>query len=182
MKSILLLFVIMLSSFCVNAQDGTAVYLDGFAGGEMLQDIESIKHIEQTDSSSILQSSTSFEAQMEVSAAQFDYKKTPEWRKYKILRAIGWSVFGAGCVTTYLGLGMMMINGIEGGNYDPVSIITLSTGVGAILGGIGILSWAYNCRKKAKETRFQVGITQLASPEVGQRISCTPGISLALTF
>lgn len=182
MKSILLLFVIMLSSFCVNAQDETAVYLDGFAGGEMLQDIESIKYIEPTDSSSVLQSSTSFETQLEVSAAQFDYKKTPEWRKYKILRAVGWSVFGAGCVTTYIGLGLMEINGIEGGNFEPSSIITLSTGVGAILGGLGVLSWAYKCRKKAKETRLQVGMTQLASPEVGQRISCTPAISLALTF
>ena len=172
----------MVSSFCVNAQDGTEVYLDGFAGGEMLQDIESIKHIEQTDSSSILQSSTSFEAQMEVSAAQFDYKKTPEWRKYKILRAIGWSLLGAGCVTTYFGFGWLVTSAGIAGSVEAPHIITLSTGVGAILGGLGILSWAYNCRKKAKETRFQVGITQLASPEVGQRISCTPGISLALTF
>ena len=57
------------------------------------------------DSSTLEQASIVIQSQTQASLLPINdtYKNTPEWGKYKALRAVGWTTFGIGIATTATG-------------------------------------------------------------------------------
>lgn len=113
------------------------------------------------------------------------YKNTPEWGKYKALRAVGWTTFGVGIAATGVGTIVgLALGSIHGPNTDKTqagSIIVYS-GLGLTAASIPILISAYHYRNKAKKIGMSMGLTQLAAPTFGQNMSYTPAVNFAVTF
>lgn len=97
------------------------------------------------------------------------YKRTAEWRRYKVLRAIGWPVLGLGIPTTFTGIICAVLQEESGG---PTAAI-ISVGGVLLLSSIPLLVCAYHNRRKALRMR----VTTLHSPEGRQNVAVTFALS-----
>ncbi len=111
------------------------------------------------------------------------YKNTPEWGKYKALRAVGWTTFGVGVTATGVGgflyLALSSINGSE--KAQPGAIVFFS-GLGLTAASIPILVSAYHYRNKAKKIDMSMSVTQISTPTINQNLSYTPAMNFTITF
>jgi len=114
--------------------------------------------------------------------AVFDYKQTTEWKRYKILRAVGWSALGVGVPMFWLcAWGSMAIGYHEDREGSRFLYGLTWTGAGLAVASIPILICAYRYRYLAKH--MSVSVSTINTPtlnNVGR--SFAPAISLALTF
>lgn len=115
------------------------------------------------------------------------YKHTPEWGKYKALRAVGWTSLGVGIPA--FAVGVVLAYATNSDNSDmgsdglaTAAAITASTGAALTVASIPILFVAYHYRYKAKQIGMNMGMTSLSTPSVGQNMSYAPAMSLTFTF
>ncbi len=106
----------------------------------------------------------------------FDYKQTPEWKRYKVLRAVGWSAVGVSVPTLLIGTCLMSMSDGSGDIYSTSSLIT---GGVLLVSGIAMLVTAYDYRSKAKSMAVSLSAINTPSP-IGHGIA--PALSLSLTF
>lgn len=135
-------------------------------------DVVSVSPIDETDAiepnSDIL-----------ISTSKLDYKQTDEWKKYKLLRAIGWTAFGIGLPTLLLPAVGFVISGYSGGgsSYDfslmiPGAVLTLMS--------VPILVNANRFRDKAKSLSFT--LTSINAPRVDKRMAFSPAVGFSVRF
>ena len=111
------------------------------------------------------------------------YKHTPEWGKYKALRAVGWTSFGVGVTATLVGGYLyLFVANTHGSDSSRPLLIPFYTGLGLTAASVPILVSAYHYRNKAKKIGMNMGMTRLSTPSVGQNMSYAPAMSLILTF
>ena len=113
----------------------------------------------------------------------FNYKKTSEWHKYKVLRAVGWSALGVGIPTTFIGAVAMAFSVVEGG--DPWGGYIAITAAGGLLtvSSIPILISAYHFRNKAKRMTMDVTLSPVCAPSfTANRMEISPAVGLRFTF
>ena len=112
----------------------------------------------------------------------FDYKQTDEWRKYKIMRAVGWSALGASVPLVFFGV---MFTGFSA-MYNDQDLQALGLGLlipgGTLLvGSIPVLICAYNYRNKARNMSF--GVSAIHTPGLNSgSMAYTPALSVSLSF
>ncbi len=84
------------------------------------------------------------------------YKQTPQWRKYKTLKAIGWSMFGVGIAGTVVCTYGNAFDAFTNANYNKGNKKTWSVltgvGVGLTACSIPVLTFAYINRAAAKKS------------------------------
>lgn len=84
------------------------------------------------------------------------YKQTPQWKKYKTLKAIGWSMFGVGVAgavgCSYGNIFDAFTNvNYSKGNERTWSVLT-GVGVGLVVCSIPVLTFAYANKSAAKKS------------------------------
>lgn len=114
-----------------------------------------------------------------VSVSEFNYKQTDKWRKYKLLRAIGWTAFGIGVPALLLPPVGVIISGFSGGasSYNwtlmiPGAVLTLAS--------IPILINANRYRDKAKSMSFT--LTSINVPKIDNRLAFSPAVGFSVRF
>lgn len=114
-----------------------------------------------------------------ISTSEFNYKQTDEWKKYKLLRAIGWTAFGIGVPALLLPPVGVIISGFSGGasSYNwtlmiPGAVLTLAS--------IPILINANRYRDKAKSMSFT--LTSINAPRVDNRMAFSPAVGFSMKF
>ena len=113
------------------------------------------------------------------------YKNTPEWGKYKALRAVGWTTFGVGVTAAGVGtIVSLALASIHGSNSDKTKAgpIILCSGLGLTVASIPILFSAYHYRNKAKKIGMSMGLTQISKPTINQNLSYTPAMNFTIIF
>ena len=112
-------------------------------------------------------------------------QNTPEWGKYKALRAVGWTTFGVGVTATGVGtIVSLALASIHGSNSDKTKAgpIILCSGLGLTVASIPILFSAYHYRNKAKKIGMSMGLTQISKPTINQNLSYTPAMNFTIIF
>lgn len=109
------------------------------------------------------------------------YKKTSEWKKYKILNISGWSALGVGIPITFTGVIGICLDVNDGGKGGPWIPITVTGGV-LTLSSIPLLIIANHYKKKALMNNLSVGLVNLETPNYINNLNFTPAISLTLKF
>lgn len=112
----------------------------------------------------------------------FNFKDTPEWQKFKIMRAVGWSCFGCGLGIGAFGGLLAMTVAIEKGDFVGPPLICTVVGGSLVLASVPILAIGYHYKNKAKKMAFEMSMTQLYTPQIGHTCPYTPGIGLTLKF
>ena len=113
------------------------------------------------------------------------YKNTPEWGKYKALRAVGWTTFSVGMTATGVGaIVSLALSSIHGSNHDKTQAgpIIIYSGLGLTAASIPILVSAYHYKNKAKKIGMSMGVTRLSAPTFGQNLSYTPAMNFTISF
>ena len=125
------------------------------------------------------------EANLQKEKLCFDYKQTPEWKKYKILKATGWTAVGVG--------GAMLIGGFIGdyldnygrGGKDPKLRyrIVFYMGAGVAVASVPLLTFAYINRHKAKKaTAFSLTVSNLLVDLPNGRTQSRPTLGISVNF
>lgn len=112
------------------------------------------------------------------------YKNTPEWSKYKTLRAVGWTSLGLGLTNTFTGLVVAAFQAAFHDSIDAGLPVIITSGV-VTLASIPVLIRAYQFRSKARKLALSIGVTRLHSPNDPTSVAkptTAPALSLALTF
>lgn len=117
----------------------------------------------------------------DIEAHSFNYKTTKEWKKYKALRAVGWSALGLGIPVTFGGLVGVGVSAIDGDSYGGF-IAMLAAGGVLTLSSIPILISAYHYRKKAKKIALELRMASVYNPTINNRQSFQPALGLTLRF
>jgi len=113
----------------------------------------------------------------------FNDKDTKEWRKYKTLRAIGWSFLGVGPVATITGFGIVLAGGLSGDRRAVTAGGIISwTGIFMGIASIPLLICAYNYRDKAKKMNANLGISYINTQQPFATDLTTPALALTLNF
>lgn len=112
------------------------------------------------------------------------YKNTPEWGKYKSLRAVGWTTFGVGLAATTTGVLLLFTSNSDLGSdaMSTASKVTMISGAAITVASVPILCVAYHHKNKAKKLGMSMGITQLSTPTFGYNLSYTPAMNFTITF
>lgn len=112
-----------------------------------------------------------------------DYKKTPEWGKYKALRAVGWTSLGVGVPATLTGLFLAALAIDAAPEAGTAAAIVTISGASLTLASIPLLVSAYHFRRKAKRMSLNLGISHITPVALpSHRALPTPALSFALTF
>lgn len=117
----------------------------------------------------------------QIESRSFNYKMTKEWKRYKVLRAVGWSALGVGIPATLGGLVGVGVSVIGGDPYGGFIAILAAGGV-LTLSSIPILISAYHYRSKAKKVAFELRMAQVSNPGMNNRQSFQPALGIALRF
>ena len=107
------------------------------------------------------------------------YKQTKEWKRCKVLRAIGWTSLGVGIPTTLVGVYITGAQSIEGGT-SAVGVPIIVTGGILMVASAPLLIASNYFKRKAK--RLQMSMSTIEVPKYIDRTSCVPSLRLALTF
>lgn len=112
------------------------------------------------------------------------YKSTPDWRQYKKMSIVGWSMVGVGgaSLATY-GLFRWALHAYGDGPCSfeswelyywiiPSAVLTLC--------GSAVLYDAFKHKKLAKQLSFSPAAVSMRVP--GRAVSCAPGLSVHITF
>ena len=111
------------------------------------------------------------------------YKKTKEWKNYKILRAIGWSLLPVSAISSFVWVVECLFWSSEGGNLFDTETGLIMGALGFLtLSSVGILITAYHFRNKAKKMSISTGITNMPIVSYTGNKVFTPGLSLTLNF
>lgn len=111
----------------------------------------------------------------------FDYKQTDEWRKYKIMRAVGWSALGASVPLVFFGVAMTGFSAMYNQDLEAVDLGLLISGGTLLVGSIPVLICAYNYRNKARNMSF--GVSAVHTPGLNSgSMAYTPALSVSLSF
>lgn len=158
-RHIFLLLCILITSFCAYSQERI-----------------------QSDEYSAISTNTISSEYAGNSAMTFDYKKTQEWGKYTVLRAVGWTTFGVGMATLSAGVITFLFESSLTGKHSATAT-ALSVGGGVLtLSSIPILISAYHYRNKAKKLSLNVGVSSINATTILNIIDYTPALSFALNF
>lgn len=109
-----------------------------------------------------------------------DYKHSNEWKKYKTLRAIGWSALGVGIPTTLFGVVLSAFQNSLSGS-GGVGIPLIVTGGVLTLSSIPLLTCAYHYRKKALNLTIAVSSIK-NNLYSNSTIDYSPALNLAISF
>ena len=113
------------------------------------------------------------------------YKKTKEWKNYKILRAIGWSLLPVSAISSYVFFIACAYWSAIGGDtiFNNTRDALIMGALGFLtLSSVGILITAYHFRNKAKKMSISTGITNMPIVSYTGNKVFTPGLSLTLNF
>ena len=164
MKKILVFIVFMVSAVCAYGQNNSVV-----------------------DTQSDVQTNIARQSREQVSLLLMNeaYKNTPEWGKYKALRAVGWTTLGVGVAATATGVMFCFASNSDLGS-DAMSAaskaLMISGGV-ITVASLPIISVAYHYRNKAKKTGvIGMGMTRLSAPAIGQNMAYFPAMNFTVTF
>lgn len=125
---------------------------------------------------------TQFEqiAENDMAPLTFDYKQSKEWKRYKVLRAVGWSSLGLS-VPIAIAAGLTGASSYATGNDGTACAILLSASGVLVLSSLGLLISAYIYRHKAK--KLSVTLTSINMPmSINTGTAYTPALSFAITF
>ncbi|MBD5219355.1 MAG: hypothetical protein HDS72_03795 [Bacteroidales bacterium] len=112
-------------------------------------------------------------------ALPFDYKKTSEWKRYKLLNRLGIATSSVGGAATIFSLCLCNLYNFYGGEVDKIGIILLSVSGTVLLSSIPLFIYAGKYKKKA--LALNVGVSALAVPSM-QGFHTSPGLTLAFSF
>ena len=117
-----------------------------------------------------------------VNAAAFSYKQSPEWQKYKRLRAWGWTALGVGSAMTIVGsLGCAYVIQMGDSDGGPGPLLAMPILGGALtVSSVPLLVRAYKNRRKALAIGATSQTTSLL-PSVGKG-ERQPALALSLYF
>ncbi len=121
----------------------------------------------------------SFEQENNYINTAIDYKHSSEWKRYKTLRAIGWSSLGIGIPTTLVGVLLSAFQNSLSGS-GGVGIPCIVTGGVLTLSSIPLLACAYHYRKKALNLTVGVSSINVKYPYSFSEFS--PALSFAVSF
>lgn len=117
----------------------------------------------------------------QIESRSFNYKTTKEWKRYKVLRAVGWSALGVGIPATLFGLVGVGVSALDGDPYGGF-IAILATGGALTLSSIPILISAYHYCSKAKKVALELRMSQVYTPGINNRQSFQPVLGISLRF
>lgn len=127
-------------------------------------------------------SSHTTDREQTATAYHFDYKQTDEWRKYKIMRAVGWSALGASVPLVFFGVAFTGFSSMYNDqDLQALGLGLLIPGGTLLVGSIPVLICAYNYRNKARNMSF--GVSAIHTPGLNSgSMADTPALSLSLSF
>ncbi|MBD5175771.1 MAG: hypothetical protein HDT06_08125 [Bacteroidales bacterium] len=114
----------------------------------------------------------------ELTVLSFDYKKTKEWKRYKLLRGLGIGAVTVGILGTWLSAEFCALSSSYEGTL-PAGIVSLSIMGSVLLSSIPLFIYAGKYKKKA--LALNVGVSALAVPSM-QGFHTSPGLTLAFSF
>ena len=91
------------------------------------------------------------EAGIRKETTAFDYRQTPEWKRYKTLKICGWTALGVSMPMVMVGFLGDLDNAYGDGKPNAIFDILVCTGVGLGVASIPLLTFAYINRHKAKK-------------------------------
>ena len=109
-----------------------------------------------------------------------DYKQTKEWKKFKRLRAYGWTALGVGSVMVCMGTIICSVGTGLTGNDVGAMIVFPCTGAALVATSIPMLTIAYKNRRKAKSFSFTTSSLSVDLPN-GEK-QTQPALGLCLNF
>ena len=119
-------------------------------------------------------------ARMIESNPSFGYKQTREWKKFKRLRAYGWTALGVGRVMVCMGTIICSVGTGLTGNDVGAMIVFPCTGAALVATSIPMLTIAYKNRRKAKSFSFTTSSLSVDLPN-GEK-QTQPALGLCLNF
>ena len=127
-------------------------------------------------------SSHTTDREQTATAYHFDYKQTDEWRKYKIMRAVGWSALGASVPLVFFGVAFTGFSSMYNDqDLQALGLGLLIPGGTLLVGSIPVLICAYNYRNKARNMSF--GVSAIHTPGLNSgSMAYTPALSVSLSF
>lgn len=99
------------------------------------------------------------------STVNFDYKSTPEWGKYKVLRAVGWSALGYSVPAFVGGWAIVLHSAMNHGSNFGIGLGSSLMVSGMVCGvsSVPILICAYHFRHKAKRISLNLAPTLVST-------------------
>lgn len=123
------------------------------------------------------------EVNVNMSSAKFNFKDTKEWRKYKTLRAIGWSFLGVGLPSFLVGPCLMAAGSFDGNSAALGSGYALFlAGIAMTISSVPILICAYHNRNKAKRMNIDLGVSSIDTNLPFSKVLTTPSLAVTLNF
>ncbi|WP_158712896.1 hypothetical protein [Parabacteroides pacaensis] len=125
------------------------------------------------------------EANIRKEKLSFDYKQTPEWKRYKILKATGWTAVGVGGAMLIGGfIGDIIDNYERSGNDTKLRYrIVWRMGAGVAAASVPLLTFAYINRHKAKKaTAFSLTISDLSVDLPNGVAQSRPTLGISVKF
>lgn len=110
------------------------------------------------------------------------YKATPEWRKFKVMRAVGWSALGVGLGTAAFGGLVAAFSAFEGGDFTGIPLAIVATGGSLAVASVPILIVGYGYKKKAKRKVLNMNVMSMTMPRAVGAPYSAPGLGFSLTF
>ena len=110
----------------------------------------------------------------------FSYKQTKEWKRHKILKACGWTAFGAGNAMMLVGFMGYAVANYEGEKQASGLKIMGYIGTGMAMSSIPLLVFSYINEKKAMAVSAGYQTMRVFTPD-GKSTS-QPGLSVSLNF
>lgn len=112
----------------------------------------------------------------------FDYKKTKEWKKFKVLGACGWSSLAVGIPVTLGGVVLAAFADSQNGNGGGAGVPFIVSGGVITLASVPLLISAYHYRNKAKNLGLGIGISAIATPCCQSSMSYNPALLVSFSF
>lgn len=186
MKYLIISLIITACSICAMAQTHPPLHSYDSIPATTYKDSGTIRD-EVTNVADVLSHAVS----SFVISRNFNYKQTAEWQRFKIMRAVGWSAFGAGLATaTFGGLlqaATLLYSGP--GDFTGPGLICVVAGGSLAVASIPVLIIGYHNKHKAEKMALNFGISHISTPSslisTPHAISCNksaPALGLSLTF
>jgi|GEM_PF-6020755 len=144
--------------------------------------------VADADNSSEANSSTDFSRYADIPSSQypakpFNYKDTPEWKKFKVMRAVGWSAFGVGTATAMFGGLLQALISINQGDFIGPPLACVIAGGSLMVASVPILAVGYHNKRKAKKMALEFGLSTIHNPHnLSYNNKGTPGLGFTLKF
>lgn len=111
------------------------------------------------------------------------YKQTVYWKRYKVLKATGWTAFSLGFATTLVGVFGGAIEETLSGKEPAVWDALGYTGLGLVVASVPMLTFGYKNKQKAKkEVAFSLAASQLSVDLPSGGKQCRPAVGISVNF